>query len=81
MLNQGVWTKLEMKSVSSDNLGQKFVDNIWKLSKIDFFMECNTANFLRSFTRKAKIGFWVVGVGTCHKTQAFQGFSCNFLIS
>ena len=35
-----------------DNLGQKVVDKLTKLSKIGFSMECFTAGFLHFFTKK-----------------------------
>ena len=63
------------------NLGQKVVDKLVKLSKVDFSMEYVTADFLRDLTKGVKI--WLFGdrLSTCHQIQAFQGFSCNFLIS
>ena len=57
------------------NLGHWVVDNLAKLSKIYFSVECFTADFLRDFTKGDKI--WLSGgrLGTCHQIQAFQGFS------
>ena len=48
MLNQGVWTELEIKIYC----GQKAVDKFRKLSMIGFSMECVTAEFLQFFKEK-----------------------------
>ena len=62
------------------NLGKKAVDKFTKLSKIDFYMEFATADFLRLFTGKRQnlafglpVGslFWLLGG---HQMQVFQGF-------
>ena len=49
------------------NLGQKFGDKFTKLSKIGFFMECFTADFLQFLSKKVKI--WLFGgrLGTRHQ--------------
>ena len=57
------------------SLGQGVRDKFTKLSKIDFSMDCFTADFLRLFTESVKI--WLFGgrLGTRHQIQAFQGLS------
>ena len=59
----------------------KSCGKIDKLSKIDFPMECFTADFLRDFAKKVKT--WLLGgrVSAFYQIQAFQGFSCSVLIS
>ena len=42
------------------NLGQGIVEKLAKLSKIDFSMECFTADFSRDFTKSVKI--WLSAV-------------------
>ena len=51
MLNQGVWTELEIKIYC----GQKAVDKFTKLSMIGFSMECVTAEFLQFLKKNVKI--------------------------
>ena len=63
------------------NLGQKVVDKLTKLSKIDFSMECFTADFLQDFTKIVKAWLLRGRLSTCHQFQSLQGFSGNFLIS
>ena len=57
------------------NLGQKVGDKFTKLSKIGFFMECFTADFLQFLSKNVKILLFGGRLGTRHQIQAFQGFS------
>ena len=66
-------------SLINHNLGQKVGDKFTKLSKISFFMECFTNDFLRFFTEKtSKFGFqvggWVLAI-TCRHVRDFLEIS------
>ena len=68
-------------NVETYNLGQKFVDKLTKLRKIDFSMECFTANIWLFSSAYVKIYPLTGRLGTRNQTKVFQGFSWNYLIS
>ena len=59
--------KKELPIFCNYNPGQRVVNKFTKLSKLDFCMECFTADFLRVFNKNVKI--WPLGVrlGTRHQ--------------
>ena len=60
-----------MKLFFSDNLGQKVVENLGKLGKIDFAIDYFRCDLSRIFSKNSKI--WLFGVWqcTCNKINAF----------
>ena len=58
-----IFKEVLVKCFSNYNLEQKVGDKLTKLSKIGFSMECSTADFLRSFTKKSQnLAFsWTAG--------------------
>ena len=51
------------------------LDNLTKLTKIFFPMECFTAQFSQRFSTNVKIRLLDERLGTRHQIQAFQRFS------
>ena len=60
--------------ISSDNLGQRVVDKLPKLSKTDYSMGCFTADFCEILPKTSKFGFWVVGWIIVIKSNHFRDF-------
>ena len=52
---KGSWLSWETKYVSSENLGQNFMDKFRKFSKINFNRECFAANFWAFSSKIVKI--------------------------
>ena len=53
------------------NLGQKDVAKLTKLSKIEFSMECFTADFFARFCQKRQALAFEGSASACHQIQAF----------
>ena len=66
-----LFKKRVVDNAATCNLGQKFVDKLTELSKIDFSLECFTADFLRDFAKIVKIWLLVGWLNICHQIQVF----------